>query len=582
MNYIHGHGNTSKLTLKGQNQCQSRQTILCDPFYPYRHFNGNCNNLKHPTWGIAEGCYLRFRPAFYDGFDSFRQSKTGKPLPEPRDLILNIFTNVHRPTSKVSFMFTVYGQTIAHDISRADVHNISVPCCTPEFNDHPSCAAISVRPNDPFFSKFNQTCLFMHRTQSCAVCNATRKQQVNAVTSALDASMVYDTDDNRAMGLRTKDGTGKLISNITEYGELLTFADDPSEIFCPVLKDCFLCGDLRVNQHAYFSSILTLFMREHNRIASKLMKLNPHWKEDTLYQEARRINIATLQCITYKEYLPTLLGPYIMEKYNLAVNHDSDGTKYSPNIRFDVRNEFANAAFRLHSMVPSKTGALNLRFKNTYQNPELIVNGHLDKMMEGACKAPSEKYDHYYVTDTTDYMGKSPGKLFGTDLGSLDIQRGRDHGIAPYIVMVKFCSEGRIKISTFDDLAPLLMTKKRADLLKKNYEAVEDIDLWVGMQMEHIFPGSEVGLTAACIIAKQFYLSKFGDRFYFEHKDEAPSFTEAQRNTLKNCALSRLLCDNTNITQVQKNAMLLPGSENTEVPCEDIPQIDLSYWKQDV
>ncbi|GBM19239.1 Peroxidase [Araneus ventricosus] len=269
-----------------------------------------------------------------------------------------------------------------------------------------------------------------------------------------------------------------------------------------------------------------------------------------------------------------------MEKFDLAVRHELDGSKFNHSIRLGVRNEFANAAFRLHSMIPSKIGSLGLRFKNTYQNPELIINGHLEKMMQGACKVPSEKYDHYYVTDATDYLAKYPGKLFGTDLGSIDIQRGRDHGLAPYIAMVKFCSEGRINILTFDDLAPSLMPKKRAEILKKNYEAVEDIDLWVGMQMEHIFPGSEVGPTAVCIIAKQFYSAKFGDRFYFEHKDEAPSFTIAQRNSLKQCSLSRLLCDNSNITHVQKNVMLLPSFTNPEVLCEDIPQIDFTYWTQ--
>ncbi|GBL62554.1 hypothetical protein AVEN_103405-1 [Araneus ventricosus] len=62
--------------------------------------------------------------------------------------------------------------------------------------------------------------------------------------------------------------------------------------------------------------------------------------------------------------------------------------------------------------------------------------------------------------------------------------------------------------------------------LQFGWTTVEDVDLWVGVQMERHLPDSELGPTAACILAKQFYVSKFGDRFYFEHEEQAPSFTE--------------------------------------------------------
>ncbi|CAL1288904.1 unnamed protein product, partial [Larinioides sclopetarius] len=374
----------------------------------------------------------------------------------------------------------------------------------------------------------------------------------------------------------------KLNISLSEHGEYLPRDTRAYEVFCRGKKPstCFYSGDARVNMHVFLTGITTYFVREHNRITTELKKLNPHWKAEKLYQEARRINTATLQCITYKEYLPPLLGPHIIELFNLTVSNATMGSSYNPNIRLGVINEFATAAFRLHSMIPKTVGSEGFRFKDLFSRPEIIHAGHMERLMQGSCKVPSEKYDHYHVNDITDYMAPKHGDPYGIDLSSVDIMRGRDHGLAPYIVMVKFCSGGQVNISTFNDLAPLLMSKKRAKLLKENYASVQDIDLWVGLQMEDPSPGSEVGPTAGCIIAKQFYSAKFGDRFFWEHEGEVPSFTADQRNSLKECSLSRLLCDNTDITRVQKNVMLLPSVRNPEVPCEEIPKIDLSPWKE--
>lgn len=58
-------------------------------------------------------------------------------------------------------------------------------------------------------------------------------------------------------------------------------------------------------------------MREHNRLARSLSRMNPVWDSARLFEEARRILIAQIQQITYREFLPLVVGPQAMEAHHL-------------------------------------------------------------------------------------------------------------------------------------------------------------------------------------------------------------------------------------------------------------------------
>jgi hypothetical protein len=97
------------------------------------------------------------------------------------------------------------------------------------------------------------------------------------------------------------------------------------------------------------------------------------------------------------------------------------------------------------------------------------------------------------------------------DLIALNIQRGRDHGLAPYNEYRALCNLR--KAQTFEDLANE-MPKEVIDRFKVIYENVNDIDLYSGGLSENPLDGAIVGPTFACIIGTQFKMLRKCDRFW--------------------------------------------------------------------
>lgn len=217
-------------------------------------------------------------------------------------------------------------------------------------------------------------------------CSNVRREQLNLQTSYLDASIVYGIIESDLAPLVEGRGRfrlqrrGILPPDMTEEpSDCLDFTDQRRLAFLLLIFNffpnfviwissfrCFLAGDNRVNQNPGLQLLQTVLVREHNRIADILGKLNPKWNDETVFEEARRVLIAEVQHITYNEYLPILLGESVMRQMGLTpLQGTQQANIYDPTIDPRTANEFATAAGRFgHSMVRSIYSRVDRDYKN--------------------------------------------------------------------------------------------------------------------------------------------------------------------------------------------------------------------------
>ena len=135
---------------------------------------------------------------------------------------------------------------------------------------------------------------------------------MNGATAFLDASTLYGNSEDKTNDLRTFEG-GLLR---TSFGDLLP-VDHSCDIFSNNSTNCVESGDVRVNESPALTVLHTLFVRQHNRLAAKLGRVNNLWDDETLFQEARRLVTAQIQHVTYREFLPAVLGENLAENLQL-------------------------------------------------------------------------------------------------------------------------------------------------------------------------------------------------------------------------------------------------------------------------
>lgn len=466
------------------------------------------------------------------------------------------------------------------------------------------------------------------------------RQQTNTVSSYVDAWAVYGGSDTRLEWLREGEVDGDLKNN----GAKLLLPDGylprrdargDSATAPPMNLDgrllgqpakAMVAGDVRANENIALTAVQTLFAREHNRIVDLLPQT---LSEEERFQIARRVVIAEQQWITYTQFLPDM-GVRL-----------PDYRGYDARVNATLSNEFATVGYRAHSQIhgefeaevpadgfaaaqvaaleaqgvevtPSADGEdleLVIPLNVAFFNPDLLTMIGLGPLLAGIGSESEYRNDEMIDNQLRSVLFQIPAPgnpqcLDGTelpkcfqgvlDLGALDVQHGRDHGMPTYNQLRKayglpertsfraitgersqtfpadalltrgreaddpqsldfvrlFDVEGK-PVAAGTEAAANVVTRgvRRTPLaarLRSVYGSASQVDAFVGMVCEPHVRGSELGELQLAMWRKQFQALRDGDRFFYGN-DPGLTLIRRQFGIDFRRTLGDVIADNTGI-----------------------------------
>ena len=604
-----------------------------------RRLDGSRNNLAHPTWGMAGVQYRRLAPANYaDG-----RARPVAPAAPDRYVSNRIFNDGAQnlfSENGVSQWGFAWGQFMDHTFGlRATAGGESQPLPFDRRDE------LEVFTNDLGAIDFART----PAAPGTGVTNA--RQQINTIDSYIDGSSVYGNSADRLEWLRDGPVDGTMSNNSARLllpDGLLPRrgargnpgAAPPTDLIGRLQAtpdDAVVAGDVRANENIGLQATHLLFAREHNRIVDALP---PSLSEEEKFNIARRVVGAEQQFITYREFLPAL-----------GVNLRRYGG-YDANVDATLTNEFAALGYRAHSMIhgefepagevadytaqelesiESRGVAVEIvgdevefvvPLNVAFGNPNLMGEIGIGPIMRGLGAEAQYKNDEQIDNQLRSVLFQVPkpgvpdpsvcldgpplpdcfsGML---DLGSLDIARGRDHGLpsyndvrASYGLPAKtsftaitgeatesFPRDPKIRDSRpIDDpdildfvelrdrsgsVIPLnseaadsdaVVGVRRTTLaarLKAIYGSVSNVDAFTGMLAEKHVSGTEFGELQREIWKREFESLRDGDRFFYGN-DPALQQIRSQFGIDYRRTLAQIIRDNTGV-QVANNVFEAP------------------------
>ncbi|BCB83613.1 peroxidase family protein [Phytohabitans suffuscus] len=568
-------------------------STLAVPF-AVQSLDGSGNNTANPTWGQANRPYSRVAAARYA--DGRSQPVAG---PNSRYISNRIFNDANQNVfseRQVTAWGWTWGQLLDHTFGLRLGRAPGDPAG--------ETANIPFNANDPL-EDFENTLGFIPfaRSDPAPGTGATNaRQQVNTNPSYINGFPIYGGTDARLDWLREGSNDGNPANNnarLLLQGSYLPRANArgnastaPAMEIDGILRanpaSAMVAGDVRANENLFLTATHTLMAREHNRIVGLLPA---SLSEEDKFQIARRVVIAEQQYITYNEWLPAMgisLPAY---------------SGYNPGVNTALSNEFATVGYRVHSQIhgemeivadagrytPAQLAAfgaqgievvteeddveLVIPLNRGFFNPDLVPAIGLGPLLQAVGGEPQYRNEEMIDNQLRSVLfqipvsgnpecldGEGLPQCFDAvlDLGAIDVERGRDHGMPTYNQLRQ--AYGLPARTSFTQVTgepsaafppgtgvdnpaslnfPQLFDVFNAEVDQADEDAVEgtpvrfnraspvaarlqgiygnvnNVDAFVGALAEPHVPGTEFGELQRAIWTREFQRLRDGDRFFY-------------------------------------------------------------------
>ena len=509
----------------GSPEHNRRSSLPCNN--PFRTYDGSCSNPSNPLSASTNMPH----------FSYFRKLSSTTPTGEDRrsareisNIVASVDDNIPN-RRRINELCVLFGQFLDHDLALTPLSEVEMP--------------IEVGENDTLTHELE----FRRSTRGFVGSGRTKQRPINSLSSVIDLSTVYGSDEERSIALRTL-SEGKLKTSTGDFLPLNTggISNQPS-----TSAKFFVAGDIRCNEHPILTTVHTLFLREHNVIADELLAKFPSWDDEALFQHARAVNIAQFQKIVYEEFIPTFTGRRLPRYRGFKRNVDPT-----------VSNLFSTAALRIgHTLVGNtiKRKGPGNSVRPDLEMAEMFFRSSMDyteveEFIRGAANSVAQEVDTKVVSALRNFLFTKIPEEEGIDLIALNIQRGRDHALPAYNdIRRKF----RIpRARTFAGITRDPETQRR---LAEAYDSPNDVDAWIGLSAEKHIPGSSLGRTLVAIWMREFGRLRDGDQFFYLGRKAIPAAIRSLprvRNLFRTRSLFRdIILRNTNVQPAE-----LPGTSS--------------------
>ncbi|MBM3619553.1 MAG: heme peroxidase [Alphaproteobacteria bacterium] len=266
----------------------------------------------------------------------------------------------------------------------------------------------------------------------------------------------------------------------------------------------FAFGGDRANATAQVAMLNTLFLREHNRVAGEIERLNPAWDDDHVFEVARNIVIVLFIKIVVEEYINHIAPLPVRLRADPRVAWTADWNR--PNW---ITTEFS-LLYRWHSLIPD-----TIVWKDKSYPVGATPLNNRPLLEAGLTRAFIDM-----STQRATRLGAFNTAAALVDLEILAIRQGRACDVAPFW---RYCEYVGLPVPrSFEDI-----TKDAGVVafLRQAYGDVSKVDFYVGLFAQETVKNSPLPPLTLRMVAVDAFSQALTNPLLSEHVFKEETFT---------------------------------------------------------